>query len=103
MQNHERSAKIALCSWAEELPDRAAAFCPNDYLFGGFNENLTKSNGLQSFSYAQVPSLCSSRRKAGKEDLPSQAKEYIKRIEEYIGVPIKFIGVGAGREEIIVE
>ena len=38
-----------------------------------------------------------------KEDLPPQAKEYIKRIEEYVGVPIKFIGVGAGREEIIIE
>ena len=38
-----------------------------------------------------------------KEDLPENAKKYIKRIEEYVGVPIKFIGVGASREEIIVE
>ena len=36
------------------------------------------------------------------EDI-NKIKYYIKRIEEYIGVPIKFIGVGAGREEIIVE
>ena len=36
------------------------------------------------------------------EDLPENAKKYIKRIEEYVGVPIKFIGVGAGREEMIV-
>ena len=36
------------------------------------------------------------------EDLPENAKKYIKRIEEFVGVPIKFIGVGAGREEMIV-
>lgn len=36
------------------------------------------------------------------EDLPEEAKKYIERIEEYVGVPIKFIGVGAGREEMIV-
>lgn len=36
------------------------------------------------------------------EDLPDNAKKYIERIEEFIGVPIKFIGVGAGREEMIV-
>ena len=35
-------------------------------------------------------------------DLPEDAKKYIKRIEEFVGVPIKFIGVGAGREEMIV-
>ena len=36
------------------------------------------------------------------EDLPNEAKKYIKKIEEFVGVPIKFIGVGAGREEMIV-
>lgn len=38
-----------------------------------------------------------------REDLPENALKYIERIEEYVGVPIKFIGVGAGRDEIIVE
>ena len=36
------------------------------------------------------------------EDLPLQARKYIERIEEYVQVPIKFIGVGAKREEMIV-
>ena len=36
------------------------------------------------------------------EDLPECAQKYIERIEEYVGVPIKFIGVGAGREEEII-
>ena len=35
-------------------------------------------------------------------DLPENAKKYVNRIEEYIGVKIKFIGVGAGRDEMIV-
>ncbi len=36
------------------------------------------------------------------EDLPDQAKVYLKRIEEFTGVPIKFIGTGAGREDMII-
>jgi len=36
------------------------------------------------------------------EDLPNDAKKYIETIEEYVGIPIKYIGVGAGREEMIV-
>jgi len=34
-------------------------------------------------------------------DLPINAKKYLKRIEELIGIPIKFIGVGAEREAMI--
>lgn len=33
-----------------------------------------------------------------REDLPENAKKYLNRIEEFINVPIKFIGTGAGRE-----
>lgn len=36
------------------------------------------------------------------EDLPEQAKAYIRFIEEYIGIPVKFIGTGADREAMIV-
>ena len=38
-----------------------------------------------------------------REELPENAKKYLNRIEEITGVPIKFIGVGAGRENMIVE
>ena len=37
-----------------------------------------------------------------REDLPENAKIYLKRIEEFVGVPVKFIGTGAGREEMII-
>lgn len=36
------------------------------------------------------------------EELPKQAQEYIRFIEEYIGVPVRFIGTGAEREAMIV-
>jgi len=35
-------------------------------------------------------------------DLPKQAKKYINRIEEVTNIPVKFIGTGAGRDNIIV-
>ncbi len=36
------------------------------------------------------------------EDLPEKAKKYLNRIEELVKCPIKFIGTGAGREDMIV-
>ena len=37
-----------------------------------------------------------------REDLPLNAQKYLKRIEEIVGVPIKFIGTGADRENMII-
>lgn len=37
-----------------------------------------------------------------RSDLPENAKIYLNRIEELVGVPIKFIGTGAGREDMII-
>eukprot|EP00172_Hildenbrandia_rubra_P004268 Plantae.Rhodophyta-Hildenbrandia_rubra.ctg8290.p2 GENE.Plantae.Rhodophyta-Hildenbrandia_rubra.ctg8290~~Plantae.Rhodophyta-Hildenbrandia_rubra.ctg8290.p2 ORF type:complete len:436 (+),score=102.21 Plantae.Rhodophyta-Hildenbrandia_rubra.ctg8290:235-1542(+) len=36
------------------------------------------------------------------ENLPENAQRYVLRVEELIGVPIKYIGVGPGREAIIL-
>lgn len=38
-----------------------------------------------------------------REALPENAKVYLKRIEEFTGVPVKFIGTGAGRTDMIVD
>jgi len=35
-------------------------------------------------------------------DLPAEAKAYITRIEQYTGVPVKYIGVGKEREQVII-
>jgi adenylosuccinate synthase len=35
-------------------------------------------------------------------DLPSQAREYIEFIEKFVGVPVKWIGVGPARDHMVV-
>ena len=35
------------------------------------------------------------------EDLPREAREYVTFIEERVGVRVKFIGTGPGREDLI--
>jgi adenylosuccinate synthase len=34
-------------------------------------------------------------------DLPSQARDYLAAISDYAGVPIKLVGVGPGREQVV--
>lgn len=36
------------------------------------------------------------------DELPENAKKYLKKIEEFTGVHVKFIGTGAGRENMII-
>ncbi len=38
-----------------------------------------------------------------REDLPPAARAYVARIEEWVGVPVTFIGVGPAREQAIVQ
>ncbi len=35
------------------------------------------------------------------DDLPQAAQAYVRRIEELVGVPCKWIGVGPGRDAIV--
>ena len=35
-------------------------------------------------------------------ELPIQAQRYLKRIEEFVGVPVRFVGTGPERENMIV-
>lgn len=34
-------------------------------------------------------------------DLPKAAQQYVERIEELVGVPIHYIGIGPGRDALI--
>jgi adenylosuccinate synthase len=36
------------------------------------------------------------------QDLPEQARTYVEFIEGFLGVPVKWIGVGPAREDMIV-
>jgi adenylosuccinate synthase len=37
------------------------------------------------------------------QELPVEAKRYVERIEELVGLPIHYIGVGPGRDALIVK
>ena len=53
--------------------------------------------------YEKWPGWKSSTREVRKyKNLPPAARRYIERLEELLGVPIKYISVGSKRDEIIV-
>jgi adenylosuccinate synthase len=53
--------------------------------------------------YEKWPGWKSSTREIRKYNkLPLAARRYIERLEELLGVPIKYISVGSKRDEIIV-
>jgi adenylosuccinate synthase len=37
------------------------------------------------------------------DELPPNARAYLRFIEQYVGVPIRLISVGAGREQTIMK
>jgi adenylosuccinate synthase len=37
-----------------------------------------------------------------EDDLPQAARDYIGYIEEHTGIPVKYVGVGPGREQMVV-
>lgn len=37
------------------------------------------------------------------KELPSEAQNYIARIEKYLGVPVSWVGIGPAREDMAVQ
>ena len=56
-----------------------------DVIYESFEGWMTPTIGIRQFN-----------------DLPENAKKYLKRIEELLGIPIKYIGVGAERSAMIL-
>ncbi|KAI9835647.1 MAG: hypothetical protein M1838_005237, partial [Thelocarpon superellum] len=53
-------------------------------------------------NYATLPGWNTSTTGAKRfADLPVRAQEYVKFIEDFVGVPVRFIGTGPGREAMI--
>ncbi len=53
--------------------------------------------------YIELPGWLESTTDVRKiEDLPENAKNYLKKIEELTGASIKYVGVGPGRDEIAI-
>lgn len=40
---------------------------------------------------------------SSRKELPLSAQSYLNRIEEVVGVPIKFIGTGPERNQMIIQ
>ncbi|KAF5323740.1 hypothetical protein D9619_012990 [Psilocybe cf. subviscida] len=54
--------------------------------------------------YVTLPGWQSSIEKVTKyEDLPENCKKYVEFIEKFMSVPVKWIGVGPGREAMVVK
>ncbi|OWR44749.1 adenylosuccinate synthetase [Danaus plexippus plexippus] len=52
--------------------------------------------------YITLPGWCCSTENVRQMDkLPEAARNYVRTIEDYLQVPVKYIGVGQGRESII--
>ena len=84
--------KIKLCVGYEYEGQKTMRFSTN-------SEYLSKCKPIYEEFEGNFGDLsqCKSR-----QDLPEKAQVYLNRIEEIVKVPIKFIGIGAGRESMIV-
>jgi adenylosuccinate synthase len=52
--------------------------------------------------YQTVPGWMEEIRDVKKfEDLPKTAQDYVKTVEQIVGVPIKMIGIGPKRSDIL--
>lgn len=54
--------------------------------------------------YETLPGWCSDISGARRwEELPPAAQAYVKRVEELVGVECRWIGVGPGRDAVVVK
>ncbi|KAH0451030.1 hypothetical protein IEQ34_021722 [Dendrobium chrysotoxum] len=70
--------------------------------FVTFIQRYNYANMAKNVEYEVMPGWkcdISSIRKY--EDLPLAARQYVQRIEELVGIPVHYIGVGPGRDALI--
>ena len=84
--------KIKLCVAYEYEGQRTMRFSTN-------NEYLKKCVPIYEEFDGNFGDISNIKR---REDLPENAKKYLDRIEEIVNVPIKFIGTGADRNDMII-
>jgi adenylosuccinate synthase len=36
-----------------------------------------------------------------EDDLPGEARDYLRFLEEHLGVPVRLVGVGPGRDQVV--
>jgi len=58
-------------------------------------------HGAQA-EYKELPGFSGELGEARDEsDLPPQAREYLAYVSEFVGVPIRLVGVGPDREQVV--
>ena len=58
--------------------------------------------GAVEVEYEELPGWqCDISKAKTFEDLPANAQKYLRRVESLVGVPVSYVGVGPGREEMI--
>ena len=68
---------------------------------GTFPANLDTLDNVE-VTYMTMPGWKSPTTKLTKwDDLPGNARKYIEFIEEFVGIPIRYIGTGPGRDDMI--
>ncbi|XP_042287874.1 adenylosuccinate synthase, like [Thunnus maccoyii] len=77
------------------------AYKVNDKPLSSFPANMDVLTQV-SVDYKTFPGWCCSTEAARSfEELPSQAQDYIRFIEDFLQVPVKWVGVGKSRESMI--
>ncbi|KAG5184211.1 adenylosuccinate synthetase [Tribonema minus] len=70
-------------------------------LLAGMPSNLRILSGVE-VEYETMPGWTEDLAACKKfSDLPPNARAYVKRVEELIGVPVRWVGVGAGRQHVV--
>ena len=80
----------------------ATSYKYNDQAVVSFPSDLDVLEHLE-VQYTELPGWESSTTGVQKwEELPEKAREYVEYIEKFVGVKVKYIGTGPGRESMIV-
>ncbi|XP_068618879.1 adenylosuccinate synthetase [Battus philenor] len=77
------------------------AYKLNGKVIDYFPSSMTELSNVE-VEYITVPGWdCSIEDVRKLHNLPEQARNYVKTIEDFLQIPVKYIGVGQGRESII--
>jgi adenylosuccinate synthase len=69
---------------------------------GSYPSTLTELGSVEPI-YEEVPGWCSDIKSiTSYENLPINCRNYVERVEELVGVPIKWIGTGPDRKDMIL-
>lgn len=100
---HLNITKLDVLDGLDEIQVGVGYHLPNGERVGSMPADLETLEQLQ-VDYETLPGWKSDISKIRKwEELPLNARKYVERIEKLSGVPVKWIGVGPGRDAIVIK